>query len=113
MTFFSRYASPLGELVLTVSEAGLTGLYFAVHKGIPFRCQDTWRHDEHRFHRVREQLTAYFAGELTEFDAPLAPEGTAFQHRVWNALRNIPYGQTLTYGELAQRLGNPSAARAV
>ena len=113
MTFFSRYASPLGELVLTGSEAGLTGLYFTIHRSVPFRCQDTWRHDERRFHRVREQLAAYFAGELTEFDLPLAPQGTMFQRHIWNALRSIPYGETLTYGVLAQRLGNPNAARAV
>jgi methylated-DNA-[protein]-cysteine S-methyltransferase len=60
-----------------------------------------------------EQLGAYFAGELTEFDLPLAAEGTAFQRRVWSVLATIPYGETRTYGEVAEALGAPGAARAV
>lgn len=59
------------------------------------------------------QLAEYFAGRRTAFDVPLAPEGTAFQLRVWAELRRIPYGQTISYGELARRVGQPRAARAV
>ncbi len=59
------------------------------------------------------QLAAYFAGERRDFDLPLAPHGTAFQLRVWQALRSIQYGQTATYGAIAARLGNPRASRAV
>jgi methylated-DNA-[protein]-cysteine S-methyltransferase len=59
------------------------------------------------------QLQAYFGGELTEFDVPLAPEGTAFQRTVWKALLEIPYGETRSYGELARSIGNPAAVRAV
>jgi methylated-DNA-[protein]-cysteine S-methyltransferase len=59
------------------------------------------------------QLTAYFAGELTSFDLPLAPAGTPFQRQVWAALRSVPYGQAVTYGQLAFRLGRPGASRAV
>ena len=59
------------------------------------------------------QLRAYFAGELENFDLPLAPQGTPFQLSVWNRLCEIPYGETISYGELARRLGNPNASRAV
>jgi len=60
-----------------------------------------------------KQLTAYFAGELTAFDLPLAPVGTAFQRIVWSALVEIPFAETWTYGELARTIGRPSASRAV
>jgi methylated-DNA-[protein]-cysteine S-methyltransferase len=59
------------------------------------------------------QLREYFAGRRTEFDLPLAPEGTDFQRRVWRKLQEIPYGETISYGELAKRVGNPKASRAV
>jgi methylated-DNA-[protein]-cysteine S-methyltransferase len=59
------------------------------------------------------QLSEYFAGERKEFDFPLAPEGTEFQRAVWKRLQEIPYGQTISYGELARRVGNPKASRAV
>src|SRR5436305_461176 len=60
-----------------------------------------------------EQLREYFAGRRTEFDLPLSPEGTQFQKNVWTKLRDIPYGETISYGELARRIGNPKASRAV
>jgi methylated-DNA-[protein]-cysteine S-methyltransferase len=59
------------------------------------------------------QLRAYFAGKLENFDLPLAPEGTPFQRAVWKLLCDIPYGETISYGELARRVGNPKASRAV
>ena len=62
---------------------------------------------------AKRQLGEYFAGDRREFDLPLAPDGTAFQHRVWNALRRIPYAETRSYGDLAKRIGNPTASRAV
>lgn len=62
---------------------------------------------------VRRQLEAYFRGELRVFDLPLAPRGTPFQLRVWSELRNIPYGRTISYGELSRRLGDPNLTRAV
>jgi methylated-DNA-[protein]-cysteine S-methyltransferase len=62
---------------------------------------------------VREQLDAYWAGELREFDLPLAPPGTPFQQQVWAALRTIPYGETWSYATLAERIGRPTATRAV
>jgi methylated-DNA-[protein]-cysteine S-methyltransferase len=63
--------------------------------------------------RVRDQVHEYFAGARRSFDLPLAPVGTAFQHRVWTALRAIPLGETRTYREIAAMIGNPAAARAV
>lgn len=63
--------------------------------------------------RLRDELRAYFAGSLQHFTTPLAPEGTEFQHRVWDALREIPYGATISYGQLAARVGCPDGARAV
>ncbi|NIW23093.1 MAG: methylated-DNA--[protein]-cysteine S-methyltransferase [Gammaproteobacteria bacterium] len=69
--------------------------------------------DEGRCAHVKEQLEAYLQGTRTTFDLTLAPEGTAFQRRVWKGLTEIPYGQVISYGELAHRIGMPGAARAV
>jgi methylated-DNA-[protein]-cysteine S-methyltransferase len=69
--------------------------------------------DPTAFAGVAAQLDAYFAGELTEFDVDLRLDGTPFQQRVWAALRDIPYGETISYGELATRIGQPTASRAV
>lgn len=70
-------------------------------------------HDDIPLTAARRQLTAYFDSQLQAFDLPLAPAGTRFQRQVWQALRNIPFGQTQSYGELAQRIGRPKASRAV
>ena len=75
--------------------------------------QPQWKEDNAPFAEVTRQLQAYFSGELKEFDLPLAPEGTEFQLRVWNSLRTIPYGETISYAQLAQKIGNPQAVRAV
>jgi len=75
--------------------------------------QSDWQLDEEPFAEVIRQLQAYFSGELKEFNVPLAMEGTEFQLRVWNALRAIPYGETISYAQLAERIGNPKAVRAV
>src|SRR5690606_197001 len=72
-----------------------------------------WRRDDEAFAEARSQLEAYFAGELREFDLPLAPEGTPFQKAAWAAVCEIPYGETRTYGEQAARLRQPNASRAV
>ncbi|PIE55334.1 MAG: cysteine methyltransferase [Dethiosulfovibrio peptidovorans] len=72
-----------------------------------------WRLMPSELANAVEQLQAYFAGELSRFDLPLAPEGTAFQRTVWRALTEIPYGQTISYGQLAASIGRPSACRAV
>jgi methylated-DNA-[protein]-cysteine S-methyltransferase len=105
--------SPLGELLLVGDGHALTGLHMLPdRRGAP-RGGTGWRRDQGSFREVAEQLRAYFAGELREFDLPLAPRGTRFQREVWAALREIPYGRTVSYGELAEAVGRPGAARAV
>jgi methylated-DNA-[protein]-cysteine S-methyltransferase len=69
--------------------------------------------DDEAFAAAREQLAAYFAGERTDFDLPVTATGTPFQHEVWQALTEIPYGTTWSYGELARHIGKPAAVRAV
>jgi len=75
--------------------------------------QERWEEDASQFGPVTEQLSAYFAGELTGFDLPMQMNGTEFQRRVWKGLSEIPYGETISYAELAHRVGNPKACRAV
>ncbi len=72
-----------------------------------------WRRDDALFREAFRQLDAYFAGESTQFDLPLRLAGTAFQNRVWTALCDIPFGETISYGALAERIGKPTASRAV
>jgi methylated-DNA-[protein]-cysteine S-methyltransferase len=108
-TVFSIHESPVGPLLLSGDRRALTGLRFTDGVTIPRGL----RRDDARFAEERRQLGEYFAGERTTFDFPLAPEGSPFERRVWEALRAIPYGTTTTYGELAARLGTPAAARAV
>jgi methylated-DNA-[protein]-cysteine S-methyltransferase len=79
----------------------------------PLRRVEGWVADAAPFAAAIAQLEEYFAGRRRRFDLPLAPRGTEFQRRVWRALTEIPYGQTLSYGELARRIGKPSASRAV
>ena len=110
--------SPLGPLTVVTEDDGLCGLYVeqGLHKalerratlGAPSRAQEV-----PLLQAVAEQLTAYFRGELTEFDLPVAAAGTPFQQRVWAALTDIPYGETRSYGQIATEVGNPAASRAV
>lgn len=111
-TCWTTVPSPIGDLLLAGDDTALTGLYMGVHPGGPDATAG-WRRDAAPFATVTEQLEAYFDGQRTDFDLPLAPRGTDFQLRVWAALREIPYGQTWSYGALAARLGNPNASRAV
>ena len=115
-SLFTTVPSPIGELLLlgirTDAGTALTGLYCdPPPEGQP---PPEARRDDLAFADARDQLAAYFAGELQDFDLPLAAKGTSFQHEVWTALRDIPYGTTTTYGALARQLGKPvGAARAV
>ncbi|MGP0071192.1 MAG: methylated-DNA--[protein]-cysteine S-methyltransferase [Bryobacteraceae bacterium] len=108
--------SPIGELLLAADEAGLRHILFADGRE-PAKPRPDWRpvgnDDATPLRETIGQLRAWFAGELREFDLPLAPEGSAFHQRVWRELLNIPYGETITYGELARRIGSPNASRAV
>ena len=113
-TYYTYFDSPIQPLLLTSDGTALTGLYLVEHKHGPEIGADwTQNADAAPFPEVRRQLTEYFAGERCEFNLPLAPQGTEFQKRVWAELQAIPYGKTLSYGELARRIGNPGAARAV
>lgn len=104
--------SPIGRLLLVGTEKELTHIGFQDGPK-PMTREPEWIEDAAPFAKVCEELNAYFAGELVNFTVPLAPEGTAFQRDVWHALLEIPYGETTSYGELATRIGNPKASRAV
>jgi methylated-DNA-[protein]-cysteine S-methyltransferase len=112
MTSYTRIDSPLGPLLLAADEAGLRHIEFLSSKRAHPPDPD-WQEDARPLKDVIRQLRAYFAGKLETFDLPLAPEGTEFQQKVWRRLLDIPYGETMSYGELARRIGNPNACRAV
>jgi methylated-DNA-[protein]-cysteine S-methyltransferase len=104
--------TPVGVLLVARNEAGIAEIHFE-RNGRPARPDPAWTRDDGAFVDLRDQLDLYFGGQLRRFDLPLAPAGTPFQMRVWEALRAIPYGQTRTYGQIAQSIGRPSACRAV
>ncbi|GAB3433514.1 methylated-DNA--[protein]-cysteine S-methyltransferase [Actinophytocola sediminis] len=104
--------SPVGQLTLVGSEGNLSGLYMTDQRYRPAEANFGDR-DDAMFAGIIGQLDEYFGGERTEFTVSLAPRGSAFQQTVWNALREVPYGETVTYGELAAQIGRPSAARAI
>ena len=104
--------SPLGPLLLAGTAEGLHVIGFPSGSGHR-EVEPDWIEDPQPFRAVVAQLEAYFAGERFKFQFPLTPTGTAFQLKVWEALQRIPYGQTISYGELASRVGNPKASRAV
>jgi len=108
---YTQVDSPLGPLTLSARGPALIGLYMHDHRGgPPLRGVP----DATPFASVRSALERYFAGERESFeDVRLELEGTPFQRRVWQGLSKIPYGQSISYGELARRIGKPSAARAV
>ena len=106
---FSIHQSPVGPLLLAGDEHALTRLAFAGGAEIP----DAWQLDDQRFSAERRQLDEYFSGTRTSFDVPVRLEGAPFDRAVWNALREIPYGTTASYGEIAAQIGRPGRARAV
>ncbi|MFB7511663.1 methylated-DNA--[protein]-cysteine S-methyltransferase [Streptomyces sp. NPDC056144] len=104
--------SPYDPLTLVAVDGVLSRIHMTDQRHRP--PEETFGEPDPRpFDETVRQLDAYFAGELTEFDLPLHLVGTPFQLRVWEELRRIPYGETRTYGELAEALGNPAASRAV
>ncbi|HXY10946.1 MAG TPA: methylated-DNA--[protein]-cysteine S-methyltransferase [Terriglobales bacterium] len=109
---YTEIESPVGRLLLAADEAGLRQIQF-VEGRRRARPEPSWTKDRTPFTALIRELRAYFAGELECFSQPLAPEGTSFQLRVWNQLCGIPYGETISYRELANRVGNPHASRAV
>ena len=113
-TFYTTFESPVGPLLLLSDATSLTGLHTDNDKHRP-AVQPDWVRDDYAvpFAEVKAQLRAYFEGRLTTFDLPLAAQGTEFQMTVWRELRNIPFGETISYAELARRIGRPTASRAV
>ena len=104
--------SPVGRLLLAGDQQALHCLSFQDGKNPDSPCSE-WIHDEKSFSDVMQQLREYFSGKRTTFSIELRPQGTPFQQRVWRALRKIPYGRTMSYGEIAKSIGQPTAARAV
>ncbi len=108
--------SPVGPLTLVAADGALGGLYMTEQRHLPpgeAFGEPAGDPDGEPFAAAAAQLREYFDGERTEFDLRLALDGTVFQRRVWVALRHIPYGQTISYGQLADQIGQPSASRAV
>jgi methylated-DNA-[protein]-cysteine S-methyltransferase len=111
---YSYYSSVVGPLLLTSDGEALTGLHLPEERGKAASGPPSHaRRDDEALREARDQLGAYFAGELRDFDLPLAPAGTAFQRLAWEELRRIPYGAKISYAEQARRIGRQGAARAV
>jgi len=117
-TMYTELPTPVGSLLLTANDTAITGIYFPTLDRKP-KSRAGWVADDGKrpasalLARARQQLSEYFAGSRTTFDLPLEPGGTAFQQSVWDALRTIPYGTTMSYGAIARRLGDARATRAV
>jgi methylated-DNA-[protein]-cysteine S-methyltransferase len=109
---YTTIESPIGELLLLGDGRALRGLYMQQGRK-PGSAPCCWEQDPDAFTEVSDQLGEYFAGERTGFELALEPVGSPFQLQVWGALLEIEYGETLTYGELARRIGRPNAPRAV
>ncbi|MCK7597752.1 methylated-DNA--[protein]-cysteine S-methyltransferase [Microbulbifer sp. CAU 1566] len=113
MIRYEIYPSIFGELGIAASDTGLVGIDLQVGKR-PLVVKADWqRGANHLTDAASDQLAAYFAGERQSFDLPLDAAGTPFQQSVWRALCAIPYGETRSYRELAEAIGNPKAVRAV
>jgi methylated-DNA-[protein]-cysteine S-methyltransferase len=110
--WFDSFKTPIGRLVVAADENGLRHVLFENNR-YDARDRDTWTRDAGALRDAREQLLAYFAGERRVFDLRLHPVGTPFQRKVWDALTEIPFGATRSYGDLARRIGDPKAVRAV
>lgn len=104
--------TPIGRLLLVGDDQGLRCIDFP-NRDQETRIEPGWRRDRRFLETAIGQLDAYFAGDLQAFDLALAATGTPFRHKVWDELVRIPYGETISYGELARRIRQPSASRAV
>jgi methylated-DNA-[protein]-cysteine S-methyltransferase len=113
MTRFARIRTSLGTLLLIAADDALTGLHFVNGKHVP-AIDPAWLDEPGHplFTHCAAQVEEYLAGERGKFDLPLAPKGTAFQQRVWREIAKVPFGETITYSQLAARAGAPGSARA-
>lgn len=117
MIYWETMDTPLGELLLAATDSGLSDLYFDRYRygrrpGSGWAPAASDASAARMLGVAREELTAYFAGSLERFTVPLAARGSEFQNRVWTELIAIPAGETITYGELARRIGSPNGVRA-
>ncbi len=109
---YGYFDSPVGSLLVAGDAAQLHSIRFPA-EGRAYEPLTGWRRDDSVFAETFAQLGAYFAGDLRDFSLPLRFAGTAFQNKVWRALCGIPFGETISYGALASRIGKPTASRAV
>ncbi len=112
MIWFDDFATPIGRLTIAADAHGLRHVLFETNKYEAAE-RTHWKRDAVPLRAAREQLEAYFAGEREQFDLPLHPVGTLFQLKVWKTLAEIPFGATWSYGEVAKRISEPKAMRAV
>ena len=111
-TYYTFLDTPIGSLLLAGEGRHLTRVGFA-RDGEPEAPHPMWVRDDVRFESAKAQLLDYFSGNRREFELDLLPQGTEFQKKVWKTLLSIPYGETRSYGWLANEIGNPAASRAV
>lgn len=109
---YTYLETSIGTLLLGGDSTGLQQILFSSDNR-PARPDPEWQEDAAALQEAVRQLKAYFAGERENFDLSLSPQGTPFQQKVWSELQKIHYGETISYGELARRIGNPKASRAV
>jgi methylated-DNA-[protein]-cysteine S-methyltransferase len=112
MTIYTTIDSPIGELLLTGDGTTLNRLHMLEGRH-PIEIDPKWQRDDAGLEPIATQLNEYFEGRRRTFDVPLGLDGTEFELKVWHELLQIPYGETASYGEIARRVGEPSAARAV
>ncbi len=109
---YDRFDSPIGPLTVAADATGLRHILFAENRH-DARGREHWQHDPDAVAKPRQQLLEYLHGQRRQFDLPLAPAGTDFQLQAWHALAEIPFGSTWSYRQLAERIGRPTATRAV
>ncbi len=110
--WFDEFATPIGKLTVAVDDTGVRYVLFESSRH-PMPARDDWKRDRKATREVREQLLEYFAGKRKGFDLQVNAVGTPFQRKLWLALAKIPHGSTVSYGELAAKIGRPAASRAV
>ncbi|MFD3946824.1 methylated-DNA--[protein]-cysteine S-methyltransferase [Streptomyces sp. NPDC058579] len=115
MTVYAYAEGPLGRMLLVGRDGGEAGVVELVSLSLPGQkggaaVEDGWRHEPEAFESIAGQLGEYFAGRRERFDIPFADGGTEFQRRVWRALEEIPYGTTVSYGDIARQVGSSGAA---
>jgi methylated-DNA-[protein]-cysteine S-methyltransferase len=111
MNTYDYCETPLGRMLLVANGKGLCGLHFVGQKYFP-KIDPSWKRGGGPVAHARRELEGYFSGKRKAFTVPLAPEGTPFQRAIWKEIAKVPFGETLTYAELARRAGYPGCARA-